>query len=165
MALPTSNLHLTDILAVLSVSTPKEIFYNGNTLKTLAQIKQVVNRLGLNSTYCTGATDTDRITNLLNDRKLSYLKGYAHTYISASETTKTVDFLAQTFEIDITSNCYFSISDNQSWITTNISAGSGNTTIEISVTKNTDPQRTGTITVTAETGELIEIVITQETEI
>ena len=80
MALPTSNLSVNLILQTLGVSRAEEIFYNfpGRVLKTKQQLRQLVNRSGLDPNYCPGNNRNKRITNLLNDRKLSYFKGYDH---------------------------------------------------------------------------------------
>lgn len=76
MALPTSNLSVNLIYTTLGVSNGRDLFYIGATLKTAAQLALVVNKNGLNPTYCPGADADARLANLLADRKLSYFKGY-----------------------------------------------------------------------------------------
>lgn len=73
--LPTSNLKVSQILTKLGASSPKGIFYNGGSLKSLTKLGEMVNKNGL-SDYCPGATPDDKLNNLLNHRKLSYFKGY-----------------------------------------------------------------------------------------
>lgn len=63
-------------MTILGVSSVKAIFYNGTTLKTVAQLGALVNKYGLSS-YCPGSTVDTKLQNLLNDRKLSYFKGYS----------------------------------------------------------------------------------------
>lgn len=78
MALPTANLPVSLICSTLGVNSPKEIFYNGSTLKTIVEIGQLVSKAGLDPNYCPGADADARLTNLLADRRLSYFKGYDH---------------------------------------------------------------------------------------
>ena len=80
MALATSNLALSTVKSVLGVSNIRNIFYAGGgaTLNTIVQIGAIVNKHGLNATYCPGATADARLANLLADRKMSYFKGYEH---------------------------------------------------------------------------------------
>lgn len=78
MALPTANLPVSQICSTLGVNSPKEIFYNGATLKTISELGALVSKNGLDPTYCPGADTDARLANLLSDRRLSYFKGYLH---------------------------------------------------------------------------------------
>lgn len=80
MALATSNLRVSSIINVLGVSSTKRIFYNADgSAKTLAQLSQVVNKWGLNSSYNNGlANPDDKLNYLFTQRRLSCFKGYDH---------------------------------------------------------------------------------------
>jgi len=80
MILPTSNLSVKLICQTLGVNSPEAIFYNqpGRVLKSKVELKQLVNKKGLDPTYCPGSNRNRRIANLLNDRNLKYFKGYDH---------------------------------------------------------------------------------------
>ena len=73
--LATSNLSVKSILDMLGVVTPKDIFYNGSTLRTSTELATVVNKLWLGDA-CPGATPDAKLSSLYTDRKLSYFKGY-----------------------------------------------------------------------------------------
>jgi len=76
-ALPTADLPVSLILSTLGVVTAKAIFYNGSVLKTLTELGQIVRKEGLSS-FCPGVDASAKLSNLLNDRRLSYFKGYEH---------------------------------------------------------------------------------------
>lgn len=75
MALPTSNIKLSNVANVLSggfYSTPLKMsdWFNSS----------LVNKYGLNETYCSGSTPTLRLSNLLTTPySLGKFRGYDHT--------------------------------------------------------------------------------------
>ena len=84
MALLTMNVLVSSILTVLGKAGVKDIFRNTDgSLKSENELWAVVNKWGLSS-YCPGATATQKLSNLLIDRKLSYFKGYDHNTIPFS---------------------------------------------------------------------------------
>lgn len=175
MALVTSNLPVSSILQVLGVSSAKAIFYNGSTLMTLTEFGAVVNKYGLNASYCPGSTVDDRLQNLLNDRKLSYFKGYDHNYYpspggSLSATPNSLGFLANgnyinTNQVTVSATEYgWSMTSKPDWVTVSpTSGGTGNTVLTISVSANSGGARNGMIILYQSTsGRTMAITIQQE---
>lgn len=79
--LASSNLSVNSIKTMLNVTSLRTIFYKGvalDTLKSVAELGAVVNKLWLSSA-CPGANADAKLQNLLNDRKLSYFKGYGYS--------------------------------------------------------------------------------------
>lgn len=160
MALATSNLSVNSILTTLGVSTAKAIFYIGSTLKTAAQLGSLVNKDGLNSTYCPGADATARLANLLADRKLSYFKGYNHAtnYLNLLPNTFNVSADASTpsnpqVSVAVNGATTWSALASDNWITLTDASGTGNGVFYITFAANTDPvSREASITVTASNG-------------
>ena len=75
MALPTINLRVSSINLTFGVDSPKDIFRKvDGTLRTTTELSNIVT--GTLSGYCPGSTQWDKLTNLRNDRNLSYFKGY-----------------------------------------------------------------------------------------
>ena len=81
----TSNLHISEIATVFGKDM-KNIFYTGSTLKSLVTFGTIVNKYGLNSSYCPGADANARLQNLLSNRRLSYFKGYSDFFVTTNLT-------------------------------------------------------------------------------
>lgn len=78
--LATSNLSVNSIKTMLGVTSLRAIFYKGaglTTLKTVAELGATVNKIWL-AAACPGANADAKLQNLLNDRKLSYFKGFGY---------------------------------------------------------------------------------------
>lgn len=166
MALATSNLSVKAILQTLGVSTAKAIFYNGGTLKTITELAQLVNKNGLNSTYCPGADADERLSNLRTNRRLSYFKGYVHA--SGTLTVSPLSFTLSNLQQDATLMVYTEVgttwtaTKNVSWITLYNTSGSGNGDVDFGVPDNTLPiSREGMITITASNGLTRQIPVFQ----
>lgn len=77
MPLPWSDLRVSSINATFGVNNPRAIFYyNGGSgsEKSQSDFNNLVS--GTLSSACPGSTQTDKKQNLLNDKQLSYFKGY-----------------------------------------------------------------------------------------
>lgn len=146
MALATSNLSLKSILQTLGVSTPKAIFYISGTLKTLTQLGSLVNKSGLNVTYCPGANEDARLQSLLNDRKLSYFKGYEHVtaYLVVDPLVFNVSAdSSQPYEpqisISVNGSTAWSAEPSDGWVQLSSISGSGNAVIYPTFSPNPEP--------------------------
>lgn len=166
MALPTSNLSVSLICSTLGVGTPREIFYNGSTLRSLAGLGAIVKKAGLSPSYCPGLSDDERLENLLYYRKLSFFKGYDHNpgyltaspmvlYFSASPTT------GETINISINAGASWAVDyTSASWI---IATKQDSATLYVEVETNGVPvSREGTIRITANNGLDLDISVYQD---
>ncbi len=72
----------------------------------------------------------------------------AAPYLTISPTTHSSPFGGDTFNITVTSNISWVVSDNATWISTSGASGSGNDTFQVNVSANTGAARSGTVTVT-----------------
>lgn len=151
MALVTSNLRLSLILQTLEIAGTKAIFYNGSTLRTKTQLEAVVNKSGLNPTYCPGSTADERITNLLNNRKLSYFKGYEHfptDYLLVSPSSLNFLSVGGNGTVTINSNVSWSVSENATWLNITGASNSGDDTFTVVCASNSSSfSRSATITI------------------
>jgi hypothetical protein len=155
MILPTSNLPVSTIITVLGTIRAKFIFRNiDNSLRTINELWAIVNIWGL-SFYCPGTTFATKSSNLINDRRLSYFKGYNHTLSPMSGNDILVEAAGGTFDINI--NCILSdyswyyYNKTVSWITVNSPhSGTGTGFLKINVSSNLGPLRTGFITIRGE---------------
>ena len=138
MALATSNLSVASICTALGVSNAKAIFYTSTGLKTWSQLAALVNKDGLNAAYCPGATADDRLASLLDQRRLSYFKGYTSiiNYLSCSPTSLYPSFDGADITFNISANINWTITEAISWISLNTTSGSGNDTITVTVDFN-----------------------------
>lgn len=141
MPLATSNLKVSDILTRLNVATPRAIFYIGGVLKTLSQLGELVNGSLLDATYCPGATSSDRLTYLLNNRKLSCFKGYLDNIVYELLLTPdnfTLDFLYAQLSFTVESTESWNVTTVADWITLETTSGTGNGTVNFSVSQNNE---------------------------
>lgn len=170
MALATSNLSVKSILQTLGVSTPKSIFYISGTLKTLTQLGSLVNKSGLSATYCPGANEDARLQSLLNDRKLSYFKGYEHV-------TNYLNLLPNIFNVNaagtepyepqvsvaVNGPTTWSALADDVWVHIDNASATGNGVMYLSFDANPEPMsRETSITVTASNGLEGTILIYQD---
>ncbi len=81
-------------------------------------------------------------------RTISVAQSAAGNSLTVSPTSLSVGSAAGNSTITVTSNVNWTISDNQTWITTSATSGSNNGTFTVSVTANTGAARSGTVTVT-----------------
>jgi hypothetical protein len=68
--------------------------------------------------------------------------------LTVSPTSLSVGSAAGNSTISVTSNVAWTVTDNQTWITTSATSGSNNGSFTVGVTANTGAARTGTVTVT-----------------
>ena len=127
MALPTSNIRLVNVASVLSggfYSTPLKMsdWFNSS----------LVNKYGLNETYCSGSTPTLRLSNLLTTPySLGKFRGYDHTAtpISTFDAAVFIDVGTLTREQDIngTITVYKTSDDTQVGLIAQVNAITTNT--------------------------------------
>jgi hypothetical protein len=67
--------------------------------------------------------------------------------LTVSPTSLSYSSAAGTQTVNVTSNTGWTVSDDQSWITTSVSSGSGNGSFNVSATANSGAARSGTVTV------------------
>ncbi len=83
------------------------------------------------------------------------------TTLSASPTTFSLAAVASSGTATVTSNASWSVSDDQTWLSTSATSGSGNGTFTISATANSGTSsRSGTVTITAGSSS-VAIAVTQ----
>jgi hypothetical protein len=139
MSLATSNLYVRSILQTLGVANQKAIFYNADgSLKTIAQLGALVDKNGLNATYCPGATADDRLSNLRANRNLKYFKGYTPNtaYLTCSPETFSIEWGEDWLEVSINTNQSWTVSESLNWISVDKTSGTGNGMITIYISGN-----------------------------
>jgi hypothetical protein len=121
----------------------------------------------LDSTFCPGASATERLTYLLVNRKLSCFKGYNHIVYFLIADPVQFDFMADanTGEVAVSTNEHWSASVNaeaENWITIVSGSGTGSGTMSFSILGNIEPMSRGaSITISTTSGLSVIIMISQ----
>jgi hypothetical protein len=138
------------------------------TYDPLIGIASVIDPSGLDTHY--DYDDFMRLETIKDDDEY-LVKGYEYNYASTPQLFVSNDSIgfeggSDSETVSISSNVSWTVSDNKTWITTDLSSGFGNSELEISVTANTNTSdRSGIVTISENDGYGLsdrEITVTQE---
>ncbi len=100
--------------------------------------------------------------NIGNTRRLEIAITQDGSYLSVSPTELNFGNEASSQQIEIEANTQWSLSTDDKWIHLNKTSGTGNATVTVSVDKNSNEQRLGTINLLDKSGNRVNYVIVKQ---